>query len=323
MKKPLCLILCLCLCLCAVPAPGEEAGGGETEEAPVAETLAGQDESGPDRDGASDLMSAALADGTGETDGTDYVSLFSHMAAAAREPSAENLERLDRDAAALRDPVALAVAENWKRLFLDPEYRLYIYGRDDPSALPAAGRHAFALLGFRLENGEMAEELIGRCDAAAAAARAFPGSVIVCSGGATGENNPEGHTEAGLMKAYLVEKCGIAPERVYIDENAMTTAENARNTLEILKELNVASMTVITSSYHQKRGQMLYAAMAAKVAKEQGYAVKIAGNFCFEAEGDEYSMTADPMIAIWQLTEILELPEVQAEEIMGMLRNMR
>ena len=72
------------------------------------------------------------------------------------------------------------------------------------------------------------------------------------------------------------------------------TAENARNTLEILKELNVASMTVITSSYHQKRGQMLYAAMAAKVAKEQGYAVKIAGNFCFEAEGDDRRLVISP-----------------------------
>ena len=44
---------------------------------------------------------------------------------------------------------------------------------------------------------------------AAIAARVFPDSILVCSGGATGDNNPERHTEAGLMKQYLAGTCGI------------------------------------------------------------------------------------------------------------------
>lgn len=58
----------------------------------------------------------------------------------------------------------------------------------------------------------MTEDLIGRCGAAAATARAFPDSVLVCSGGAAGGSNPEKHTEAGMMKAYLSEQCGLGED---------------------------------------------------------------------------------------------------------------
>ena len=67
---------------------------------------------------------------------------------------------------------------------------------------------------YLLPDGEMTEELVGRCKAAAAAAKAFPDSIIVCTGGATGANNPDGHTEAGLMKEYLVKRCGISRKRI-------------------------------------------------------------------------------------------------------------
>ena len=85
-------------------------------------------------------------------------------------------EKIRADAAAINDGVAAAIAEHWEKVWLDPDYRLFLYGTDDPSALPVTGKHAFVVLGFRLQNGEMTDELKGRCDAAAAAALA--GAVV-------------------------------------------------------------------------------------------------------------------------------------------------
>ncbi len=178
--------------------------------------------------------------------------------------------RIEADAAILNDDVAPAIVECWKKIYLDPEYKLNVYGTDDPAELDLYGVHAFVVLGFQLKDGEMTEELMGRCDAAAAAAKAFPDSILVCSGGATGDNNPEGHTEAGLMKDYLVEQCGIEADRIFIDEAAMTTAENAINTFRILREQGIETITIVTSSYHQRSGQTLYNSMAARYQKEYG-----------------------------------------------------
>lgn len=192
----------------------------------------------------------------------------------------------DEDVQALDSETARSVAEHWRKVYLNPDYHLYLYGTDDPSLLPITGAHAFAVPGYQLENGEMTGELRGRCDAAAAAARAFPASILVCSGGATGDNNPEGHTEAGLMRDYLTGQCGIAPERVFIDELAMDTAENAVNTLEILRAHGVETMTIVTSAYHQRRCLALYHAAAAQCREKYGYSVEIVGNFCLNVTSD-------------------------------------
>ncbi len=218
--------------------------------------------------------------------------------------------RIDEDTAALNDEVADAVAAHWKKVYLD-EYKLYRYGADDPADLPIAGAHAFVVLGYQLENGEMTNELKGRCDAAAAAALAFPDSILVCTGGATGANNPERHTEAGLMKAYLTERWGIAPERIFTDESAMTTAENAVNTLAILREQGVETMTLVTSAYHQRWGQVLYNALAAQYKQKYGYSAEIVGNYCLDIEPENPFFQQDARIALMQLGNVLDIPAVR------------
>ena len=219
-------------------------------------------------------------------------------------------EKIDADVEAMNDEVAAAVAEHWKKVWLDPDYKLLRYETDDPSELPVSGKHAFIVLGFQLQDGEMADELKGRCDAAAAAAKAFPDSLIVCSGGATGENNPDRHTEAGLMKAYLTEVCGIVPERIITDERAMNTEENAVNTFAILQEQGVETMTIITSAYHQRRGQTLYNAVAALYRQEYGYSAEIVGNFCYDIETN-MDKTQDMILTVMQTASILKVPEDQ------------
>ena len=246
-----------------------------------------------------------------EAETASYGTLLLDMLA-----SYESQQRLDVDAALLDDDVACAIAEHWKKVYLDPDYHLFLYGTDDPGAMPISGRHAFVVLGYELKDGEMTEELRGRCDAAVAAALAWPDSILVCSGGATGKNNPDGHTEAGLMKEYLV-ACGIEPERVFTDERAMTTAENAINTFEILREQGIETMTIVTSSYHQRWGQVLYNALCAQYQKERGYSARIIGNYCYDTEPSNEVFLNDAQIAIRQLGGILGL----SEEEMALLPN--
>ena len=240
-----------------------------------------------------------------EAEAASYGTLLADMLA-----SYESQQRLDVDEALLDDDIAHEIAEHWKRVYLDPDYRLFLYGTDDPLAVPVSGRHAFVVLGYELLDGEMTDELRGRCDAAIAAALAWPDSILVCSGGATGNNNPDGHTEAGLMKDYLTAH-GIEAERVFTDERAMTTAENAINTFAILREQEIETMTIVTSSYHQRWGQVLYNALAAQYRQAYGYSARIVGNYCYDTEPSNEIFLQDAQIAVWQLGGILGLSEAE------------
>ena len=247
----------------------------------------------------------------GEAGSVSYATLLADMAEAALNET--GAAQIDADAAALADETAQSIADHWKKVWLDPDYKLYLYETDSPAQLPVKGKHAFVVLGYELQNGEMTGELMGRCNAASRAAWTFPDSIIVCSGGATGENNPEKHTEAGLMKKYLTEVSGIDPWRILTDERAMTTEENAVNTLAILQEQGVETITIITSDYHQRRGQTLYNALASLYRQEHGYSPEIVGNFCYNTGSEKGKREQEMMIAIYQLASILELPEDQME----------
>ena len=257
-------------------------------------------------------LCVVLCCGTALGEGVSWADLLQDLSAAALAPSAENLAKIDADLQGMDSALAEQIAGYWKQVWLDPDYRLYLHGRDDPKELPVSGKHAFVVLGYQLKDGEMADELIGRCDAAAAAAGAFPDSILVCTGGATGQNNPDRHTEAGMMKAYLTEKRGISPDRIIIDESAMTTADNARNTLAILMEQGVETITIITSDYHQRRGMTLFYALALLYGEQQGYSVRIAGNYCWPAEADEKTLRSEPGITVFQLYGILGLSGAQS-----------
>ncbi len=247
-------------------------------------------------------------------------TLLTDLIGAYLDPGGAASGRIDADVHALGTRTAAAVAEHWKKVYLDPGYRLYLYGTDDPSAVPVEGRHAIVVLGYQLKDGEMTEELMGRCDAAAALAQAFTGSLIVCSGGATGENNPEGHTEAGLMKDYLSSGCGIDPDRILTDEKAMTTVDNAVNTFAILKEEGITTMTIVTSSYHQRRGQVLYNALGALYREEYGYSARIVGNYCYDAPAPDDFNRHDAEAAVIQLGRILNISPEEQKQLESLIR---
>lgn len=209
--------------------------------------------------------------------------------------------------------VARALTDTWQEVFLDPDYRLFLHGKDDPAALKEYGvvnspSQAIVILGFELSNGEMQSELISRCDAAAELAEAFPKAILVCSGGATGKNNPEKHTQAGLMKQYLIENRGIEASRIYIDEEAMNTVDNVEKTFEILEKQNVHTITVVTSQYHQKRSQGLYGVMARVYHQKRDYDIRSVGNYCYE-KTDASGNAPDYKLAIQGMVELLHIPK--------------
>lgn len=216
--------------------------------------------------------------------------------------------------------VAQAIADHWMRVYVnaDGSYQLHVYDGGERasalegSAIPDSPTHAFVVLGYELKDGEMTPELKGRCEAAAAAARVFPNTILICSGGATGHNNPNKHTEAGLMKAYLSEKCGIDAGRIFIDEKARSTVENAENTFEMMRQRGVASYTIVTSTYHQKWGQVVYNAMAAFYRQSSGYDTELIENYCFDIEPEE-RFREDQRWAMRQLVVMLDLSDPVVE----------
>jgi len=245
--------------------------------------------------------------------------LLGDLLTATESPSGSDAQAIAADLSAIRAQsrsdyeITNAIAGHWQRVYLDPEYRLYLDAGDASSAcaeagIPDSARHAIAVLGYELRDGQMQPELVGRCEAAAALARACPSAILICSGGATGANNPESHTEAGLMKDYLADVCGIGAGRIFIDERAMTTADNAVNSYVIMQERGVTSMTIVTSSYHQRWGQALYNAVGALYRQQYGYAPEIIGNYCYDMETDNPVFRDSARIALQQIAGVLGVP---------------
>lgn len=255
----------------------------------------------------------------------NFARLLTTLMNAYEKPAGDDDERIDAALDRIRkvsEPdyeIANAIAGHWRDVYLDDDYPLFIYREGDEyaTALEKTGlkdkpRHALVVLGYELSNGKMQPELKGRCDAAAAAARSLPDAIIVCSGGATGVNNHSRHTEAGLMRDYLVEHCGIEASRIHIDENAMTTLENAYNTMQMLQQYGIRTMTIVTSTYHQRWGQAVYNCMAAFYNQAYGYNPRLIENYSFEIEPIErYSKPQN--FAIQQLCVMLDLPEEVVE----------
>lgn len=222
------------------------------------------------------------------------------------------LWRIETDLVELADPLWEDIAGHWRQVYLNPSYRLLYYETDDPALLeiPDPSAHAFVVLGFRLRHGEMEPELMLRCRAAAAAARAYPEALVVCTGGATGSSNPEEHTEAGLMSLYLQNACGIDRSRIVTEEKAKSTVENAVNTFRILEDRGIRTFTVVTSGYHSRWAQVLFNAMAS-FSRRNGKPAEMLGSWCCTVTpGGGYDFL-NASLAVYQLRTLLALQGIR------------
>jgi uncharacterized SAM-binding protein YcdF (DUF218 family) len=80
----------------------------------------------------------------------------------------------------------------------------------------------------------------------------FPTARIVLSGGVGDLINTQTVTESELGREFLVQ-LGIAENRIAIDEKSRTTAENAEDSLAIIKPKPGETWLLITSANHMPR----------------------------------------------------------------------
>ena len=184
----------------------------------------------------------------------------------AEEKIAELLEGL-----CAANPVSGAkwgrIMQLWKTVNEDSEINENIL----PDGLPETDELCMIVLGFQLNpDGSMKDELIERLTVAKASAEKYPNSLLVCTGGGTAAENPDA-TEAGEMAKWLIEN-GVDPQRVIVEDQSLTTAQNAIYTYRILTEQHpqVKQLAIISSDYHIATGTLLFGAEATLQAEEAG-----------------------------------------------------
>lgn len=156
-----------------------------------------------------------------------------------------------------------------------------------PDTLPQDESLCLVVLGFQLlPDGDMAPELLGRCELALACAQQYPHAYLAVTGGGTAFKNKE-VTEAGVMADWFVER-GIAPERIIREDRSQTTDQNAVNTCAILAEQypQIHSVVIITSDYHVPLGCLMFTEAALLYGFENGRVpYRVADNAAFATDG--------------------------------------
>ena len=159
-----------------------------------------------------------------------------------------------------------------------------------PDDLPNDDTMALTVLGFELnDDGTMQDELIGRLTVALACAEQYPNAYVICTGGGTAKNNPD-VTEGGLMGEWMLEH-GLDKDRLIIEDQSHTTAENASNSYDILLKdyPQVNSVVLISSSYHIAWGSLLFESAFMKSASEkQTPEIHVISNCSCQIENDIY-----------------------------------
>ena len=110
--------------------------------------------------------------------------------------------------------------------------------------------HAIVVLGAGLEtNGLAKAKMISRLKQCLRLARLYPKAPIILTGG----NARGGVTEAYAMRAWCLNK-GIRKARLWMDDEARDTVENALFVSALIQKLGLTDVTVVTSASHVRRG---------------------------------------------------------------------
>ena len=197
-----------------------------------------------------------------------------------------------------------AAGERWTRimeLWTSPELGRPLNYDVLPDGLPDTDELCIVVLGFQLNpDGTMKDELVERLKVALRSAEKYPNAYIVCTGGTAEEN--ESASEAGEMAKWLLEN-GIEKERVIVEDNSITTAQNAIFTYDILTSLypSVKKIAIVSSDYHVATGELLFKAEAILRANAPGNEkLEVISNAAWKAP----SGTLSPMFQAGTLIEL-------------------
>lgn len=180
-----------------------------------------------------------------------------------------------------------------------------------PDGLPDTDELCLVALGFQLNpDGTMRDELLERLRVLKRCAEKYPNALIACTGGGTAAENKEA-TEAGVMAAWLEEN-GISKDRIIVEDQSKTTAQNAMFTLGILKEKypQVRQLAIISSDYHIATGTLLFEAESILRAEKGQERIRVVSNAAWKAPSGSLS-------AMFQAGALVELSgdEAMAYEI--------
>lgn len=128
-----------------------------------------------------------------------------------------------------------------------------------PDGLPEDNSLCIVVFGYALlSDGSMKSELVGRLQTALNSAEKYPNAYILCTGGGTAADNSN-VTEAGQMARWLIAH-GIDESRIIRESSSHNTAQNARYSCRLLREKypQVTSLALVTSSYHIRRGCLVF-----------------------------------------------------------------
>lgn len=160
-----------------------------------------------------------------------------------------------------------------------------------PNGLPDTDEFCIVALGFRLNpDGTIQDELEQRLNVVLKSAEKYPNAYIVCTGGGTATENPSA-TEAGEMAKWLKAK-GISEERIIVEDQSKTTAQNAIFSYEILRSQypQVSQIAIISSDYHIATGTLLFEAEATLQAERAGEeAITVVSNAAYGAPSGNLS----------------------------------
>ena len=217
---------------------------------------------------------------------------------------AEAEDRIDELLKKLSSEDASA-GERWTRimnLWASPELGQPLHYDVLPDGLPDTDELCIVVLGFQLEpDGTMKDELVERLKVALHSAEKYPNAYIVCTGGGTAEEN-ESASEAGEMAKWLLDQ-GVEKERVIVEDNSITTAQNAIFTYDILTSLypSVKKIAIVSSDYHVATGELLFKAEAILRANAPGNEkLEVISNAAWKAP----SGTLSPMFQAGTLIEL-------------------
>ena len=211
--------------------------------------------------------------------------------------TAELLEELDA-----ADPVLggkwKSIMNLWRTAGTNPEIHEGIL----PDGLPETDELCIIVLGFQLNpDGSMKDELTERLRVARASAEKYPNALVVCTGGGTAAENSSA-TEAGKMAEWLTEN-GVDPRRIIVENQSLTTAQNAMFTCRILAEQypQVKRLAIVSSDYHIATGTLLFGAEATLLAEKAGQEkLTVVSNAAYHAP----SGTLSPMFQAGALIEL-------------------
>ncbi len=147
----------------------------------------------------------------------------------------------------------------------------------------------------------MKDELIHRLETALASAEKYPNAYIVCTGGGTASEN-ETASEAGEMAKWLLAH-GVEEKRVIVEDNSITTAQNALFTYDILTSLypSVTKLAIVSSDYHIATGELLFKAEAIlRASAAGGEKLEVISNAAWKAPSGTLS-------AMFQAGALIEL----------------